>query len=187
MKIHFIQLAQQIYQQKMQLDLCHLVRIYVFYFEQQAESQFGINDYEYDARNFIYYIGFKTVNCNFSISKSTYDETLVIKNLDITNNYTQDIINNKEYGSYLFYKVNKIEKIKNNSYCLLNIYPYLIKSKEKYDLYTQDIFVMDKIPQKFTFNETFNFVEFLYLNVEINKDLEIEIKNPDKAAFIIII
>ena len=129
------------------------------------------------------YTGFKTYNCKANITKigiPNPDEDSI--NLDNTDCYSKDILTTQPDQYAALYSVNSIDKNQDN--CFLNIYSYLLKTKAEYDSNTaQEIFLIDKIPQKFIFDEDVKYTKFLYPNVEINTDLVVEIKVPDKANF----
>ena len=77
-------------------------------------------------------------------------------------------------------------KIKNfeSSNCFLNVYYYSKYAKTFYDLnVAEEIFLTDKMSQKFIFDKNFDYMKFLYPNVEINDDLNVDIKNLNQVYF----
>ena len=129
-----------------------------------------------------YYIGFKSSNCKFNISKRYYnklDDFSNIATLNNTDNYFQDIFNSSRIEE--LYTISTDE---GNSKCNINIYSYKLKNKTDYESNeAEEIFLMDNVAQKFIFNENLNYIKFLYPNVQIENDLNVEIKNPGKADF----
>ena len=102
------------------------------------------------------YIWFKAYNCKLNITRVLNAN----KSLEIKNDYTQDIVPLITGIVSPLYLIKKTEKSADNSKCLVNIYPYLLKSKEEYGN-TEEIFLMDKESQKFIFNENINYIKFL--------------------------
>ena len=136
----------------------------------------------YDGKLGKLYTGFKTYNCKANITRTGFQNTNDSLNLDNTDGYFKDIIPTHSENYYAFYSVNNIDKNQDN--CFLNVYSYLLKNQTEYDSNTaEEIFLIDKIPQKFIFDEDVKYTKFLYPNVEIDTDLVVEIKVPDKANF----
>ena len=160
---------------------------YIFDFDKKNNEK---NVLLMDLRNYnkgFYYIGFKINNCKFDINKTifqSYSDIPQNESIIIKENYGQDILNLIGDYYYPFYSIKNTETNNDNSNCFLNIYVYLLKNKSEYDLSIDEgIFLNDKISQKIIFDEIFNYVNFLYPNVEIENDLSIEIKNPNKTDF----
>ena len=152
---------------------------YAFNLDKQTELELGVKIIERYVSTL--YVGFKTYNCIYNISRVVYKGGYIYETLDIKDNYTQDII---PYITDFHYLINKLENSTDNSSCLLNVYTYSLKNKTEYDSNVAgEIFLTDNVPQRFIFNETINFVKFLYPNVEIENDLSIEVKNPNNVNF----
>ena len=82
----------------------------------------------------------------------------------------------------LIYNIKK--KNFESSNCFLNVYYYSKYAKTFYDLnVAEEIFLTDKMSQKFIFDKNFDYMKFLYPNVEINDDLNVDIKNLNQVYF----
>ena len=158
----------------------------LFSFDKQTVLYIENPDITSSINQLNYYMGFKAYNCKFTITRMA---TNLLSNytLDITDDYSQDIIHPVENTSYI-YNVSISEKTNNDSKCFLGAYSYVLRNKKLSDNSTnvaQEILLMDNVPQKFIFNENFNYMRFVYPNTEIKDDLEIDIKNPNNAKFTI--
>ena len=154
---------------------------YVLGLKNQKENDLILFNNLYDYSNGYYYMGFKFHNCKFNITKKSSFKT--ISNNEVKDNYYQDIY---YLGTTLrgqIYSANRVEE-KTNDKCLVNVYSYKTRMASIQDqINTEEIFLMDNVAQKFIFNHSYNYIQFLYPNVEIEKDLNVEIKNPNKANF----
>ena len=131
-------------------DFLYTGSSYIFNLDNQTGKFFSLmNPRNHKYYYYNYYTGFKIFNCKLNITRigdTSYPE-ISNKSLEIKDDYTQDIIPKMSYPEPVFL-INITEKSTDNSSCLVNIYPYLIKIKEEYDSNsTEEIFIMDKEPQ----------------------------------------
>ena len=146
----------------------------------QKENDLILSNNYYNYGSGYYYMGLKFHNCKFNVTKKI-GFTTSESNVEVKDNYYQDILSSG--ASRRSYSINRIEE-NTNSKCFVNINSYKIKNYYILDsINTEEIFLMDNVAQKFIFDHSYNYIQFLYPNVEIEKDLNVEIKNPNKANF----
>ena len=154
---------------------------YLFNFDKEKEQAMLVSS-DSDKRAKYLYAGFKAYNCEFNV-KFSESGGYLNKTLEVKENYAQDIRYTWLERSF-FYYISRANTNKNNTNCLVQVFLYDLEDKEEYDLENKkEIFLQDKESQKFIFNETLNYTRFLYPNVEINNDLNVEIKNPNNANY----